>query len=55
MEDKILGFQFAPVSAKRTHLSYNDGSNQDKVETQHDRLSSQEWYNCHLKGKARLS
>ena len=44
MEDKILGFQFEPVSAKQTRPSYNDGSNQ--IETHHNRLSSQEWCNC---------
>ena len=46
MEDKILGFQFEPVSDKRTRPSYNDGSDQDEPETHHNRLSSQEWYNC---------
>ena len=46
MEDKILGFQFEPVSAKRTRQSYNDGSDQDEPETHHNRLSSQEWCNC---------
>ena len=46
MEDKILGFQFEPVSAKRTRPSYNDGSDQDEPETHHNRLSSQEWCNC---------
>ena len=46
MEDKILGFQFEPVSAKATRPSYNDGSDQDEPETQHKRLSSQEWCNC---------
>ena len=46
MEDKILRFQFEPVSAKRTRPSYNDGSDQDEPETHHNRLSSQEWYNC---------
>ena len=30
MEDKIPGFQFEPVSAKPTHPSYNDGSDQDE-------------------------
>ena len=30
MEDKILGFQFEPVSAKPTHPSYNNGSDQDE-------------------------
>ena len=34
MEDKILGFQFELVSAKPTHPSYNDGSNQDEPEKQ---------------------
>ena len=34
MEDKILGFQFEPVSAKPTHPSYNDGSNQDEPQKQ---------------------
>ena len=42
MEDKILGFQFEPGSAKRTRPSYNDGSDQDEPET-HNILSSQEW------------
>ena len=42
MEDKILGFQFEPVSTKRTQLSYNDGSSQDEPEIDHNRLSSQE-------------
>ena len=46
MEDKILGFQFEPVSAKRTRPSYNDGSDQDEPETHHNRLSSQGWCNC---------
>ena len=46
MEDKILGFQFEPVSTKRTQLSYNDGSSQDEPEIDHNRLSSQEWCNC---------
>ena len=31
MEDKILGFQFELVSAKPTHPSYNDGSEQNNV------------------------
>ena len=30
MEDKILGFQFEPVSTKSTQPSYNDGSDQDE-------------------------
>ena len=46
MENKILSFQFEPVSAKRTRPSYNDGSDQDEPETRHNRLSSQEWCNC---------
>ena len=46
MEDKILGFQFAPVSTKRTRPSYQDGSDQDEPETHQNRLSSQEWCNC---------
>ena len=46
MEDKILGFQFEPVSTKRTRPSYNDGSDQDEPEIHHNRLSSQEWCNC---------
>ena len=46
MEDKILGFQVEPVSAKPTCPSYNDGSNQDELETQHNRLGSQECCNC---------
>ena len=46
MEDKILGFQFEPVSAKRTRPSYDDGSDQDEPETHNNRLSSQEWCNC---------
>ena len=46
MEDKILGFQFEPVSTKRTQPSYNDQSDQDEPETHHNRLSFQEWCNC---------
>ena len=46
MEDKILSFQFEPVSAKRTRPSYNDGSNQGEPGARHNRLSSQEWCNC---------
>ena len=46
MEDKILNFQFELVSAKRTHPSYSDGSDQDEPETQHERLNSQKWCNC---------
>ena len=34
MEDKILGFQFEPVSTKPTHPSYNDGSDQDEQQKQ---------------------
>ena len=34
MEDKILGFQFILVSAKPTHPSYNDGSDQDEPQKQ---------------------
>ena len=34
MEDKILGFQFVIVSAKPTHPSYNDGSDQDEPQKQ---------------------
>ena len=34
MEDKILGFQFELVSAKPTHPSYNDGSDQDEPQKQ---------------------
>ena len=30
MEDKILDFQFEPVSAKPTHPSYSDVSDQDE-------------------------
>ena len=46
MEDKALGLQSELVSAKLSYPSYNDGSNQDEPETQHNRLSSQEWCNC---------
>ena len=45
MEDKIPGFQFEPVSSKQICPSCIDGSDHNKAETQHDRLSSQEW--CH--------
>ena len=34
MEDKILGFQFEPVSPKPFHPSYNDGSDQDEPQKQ---------------------
>ena len=43
MEDKILDFQFEPVPTEPTRPSYKDGSEQDEPETQHNRLSSQEW------------
>ena len=46
MEDKILGFQFEPVSTKRTQSCYNDGRNQDEPEIDNNRLSSHEWCNC---------
>ena len=46
MEAKILGFQFEPVSAKRTYTSYSVGSDHDEAETQHDRLSSHQWSKC---------
>ena len=45
MEDKILGFQFEPLSTKRTRPNYNDGSDQDEPEIHHNRLSYQEWCN----------
>ena len=34
MEDKILGSQFELVSAKPTHPSYKDGSDQDEPHKQ---------------------
>ena len=34
MEDKIFDFQFVLVSAKPTHPSYNDGSDQDEPQKQ---------------------
>ena len=34
MEDKILGFQFVPVSARPAHPSYNEGSDQDEPQKQ---------------------
>ena len=34
MEDKILGFQFEPVSTKPTCPSYNNGSTQDEPQKQ---------------------
>ena len=46
MEDKILGFQFEPVFVKQTRPSYNDGSDQDELETQHNRFNSQKWSKC---------
>ena len=46
MENKIFGSQFEPVFTKQSHPSCSDGSDQDEVETQHDRLSSQECCNC---------
>ena len=46
MENKIFGFQFEPVFTKQSHPSYSDGSDQDEVETPHDRYSSQECCNC---------
>ena len=53
-EDKILDFQFEPVSAKPTRPSYNDGRDQDKAQepkTQHNRLSSKKWCSCQNCGK----
>ena len=38
MEDKILGFQFEPVSTKPTHPNYNDGSNQDERQKQEKKV-----------------
>ena len=46
MENKICDFQFELVPVKPTRPSYNSGSDQDEPETQHYRLSSQEWCNC---------
>ena len=40
MEDKILGFQFEPVSAKPTCPNYSSGNDQYEPETQQNRLSS---------------
>ena len=51
MEDKILRFQFEPVSTKQTRPSYNDWSNQDEPETHLNRSSSQECYNCQKSNK----
>ena len=46
MEDKILGLQFEPVSIYPTCPRYSDGSDQNELEVQHNRVSSQQWYNC---------
>ena len=46
MENKILGFQFEPVCTKQTRPNYSVRSDQDEVEIQYDRWSTQEWYNC---------
>ena len=46
MENKILDFQFGPVSTKQTRPNYSAGSDQDEAEIQYDRWSTQEWYNC---------
>ena len=40
MEDKILSFQFEPMSAKPTRPSYSNGNDQHEPETQQNRLSS---------------
>ena len=39
MEDKILGFQFEPMSAKPTRPSYKDGSDQDEPQISYRRCS----------------
>ena len=46
MENKILDFQFEPVWAKQNHPNYSVGSDQDEVEIQYDRWSTEEWCNC---------
>ena len=46
MENKILDFQFEPVWAKQNHPNYSVGSDQDEVEIQYDRWSTQEWFIC---------
>ena len=37
MEDKIQGLQFKPVSVYPTCPRYSDGSDQNELETQHNR------------------
>ena len=39
MEDKILGFQFEPMSAKPTRPSYKDGSDQGEPQISYRRCS----------------
>ena len=46
MENKLLSFQFGPVCTDQTHPDYSVGSNQDEVEIQYDRWSTQEWCSC---------
>ena len=43
MKNKTLGFQFEPVWAKQARPNYSVGN---PLRIQHDRLSTQEWYNC---------
>ena len=42
METIFFGLKFEPMCTKGTCQSYADGRDQDDLETQHDRLSTQE-------------
>ena len=46
MENKILDFQFGPVSTNQTRPNYSIGREQDEAEIQYDRWSTAEWCNC---------
>ena len=46
MENKISGFQFEPMCAKKTRPNYSVGSDEDEAEIKYDRLSTQEWCYC---------
>ena len=45
METIFFGLKFEPMCTKGTCQSYADGRDQDDLETQHDRLSTQEQSN----------
>ena len=55
IENKILNFQLGPVCANQTRPNYSVRSDQDEVEVQYDRWSTQEWSNCEKSEKMSTS